>query len=56
MFSQLDPSISEQRNHTLDSSVAGMLLFVASWRSQHLFRQSKQIFFKKIPLEMDSDN
>ena len=35
MFYQLYPLVSDQRHQTIDVSLTKMLLFVASWQSQH---------------------
>ena len=43
MFYQLYPHVSDQKHQTLDVSLIRMLLFVASWQSQHLLVKKQKI-------------
>ena len=54
MFYQLFPLVYDQRHQTLDVSLVRMLLFVASWQSQHLL-VNKNKNQKKNQHEMASD-
>ena len=55
MFYQLDSFGSDRNHQTTDVSVIGMLLFVASWQSQHLSFKKQKNQKQNFPLEMVSD-